>query len=813
MTIVAVLSCAVNVLAVEADGGTLSGRVVDSAGKPVTFANVIAINLADTTALPTAAISDESGNFALRNLAPGEYKARVTYLGYRQTEVPFSVKSSNSRVNVGDVVLSENATAVDAVEVTGMRSQMQFDIDKKVFNVDQNIASTGGSASDILGNIPSVEVDGDGDVSLRGNSSVTVWINGKESGITADNRAQILEQMPAESIEKIEVITNPSAKFSPEGTSGIINIVLKKNRMKGYYGGVQASLDSRLGYNASANFNYSSPVADFYINAGFRHHKRVSGATTYRRNIGADTTFLRSKSDNEGTGNHLFGRAGVTFHATPKDDIGLAGFGMFGAMRSTADIRYTSDVPGSFLSSLRTTSGKNRMTGGHAEVNYRHTFRDDHTLDAIVAYDLWAMNNNTDYDQRSYYAIDTTRSYQRQKDNIHNGGWTVQIDYANQINEGNKVEAGYKATLNSENSPSEYFAGTSADDLAVLQALYNRFKYAQDVHALYLNYAGKYRRFGYQVGLRGEYTLTRTRSLGYGQSDGDVALYTKDYFKIFPSVFLSYSLPHDNELQINYTRRIERPRGGQLNSFRNMSDSTNISFGNPRLEPQYANAFEFNYIKTWDKHILSLSAYYRQTGNVIQRISYMQDDVLMTTFSNVSRDQSAGIEIVGKNRLFKILDLTTTVNMYYSKISGFDYKVDDLTTVTGSGSENFSWDARMVANLGLPKGFSLQITGGYTSRRVIAQGFMMGNYFVDAGLRKSFKDFSVSLNVRDIFDSRGRHSVTSGKGFIQDSDRWWGGRRFRLTASYSFGNMKPKKSKQTQSDSTGGGYDTGEGDM
>ena len=260
-----------------------TGQVVDSHGKPVPYANVSVRKASGEVVAKVGTITDDKGMFALPKLASGDYVAVVAFLGYQTAEKPFTAGSRTAHLGV--ISLAEDAQAIDKVEVTGMRSQMQFDIDKKVFNVDQNIASTGGSASDILNNIPSVEVDGDGEVSLRGNSSVTVWINGKESGITADNRAQILEQMPAESIEKIEVITNPSAKFSPEGTSGIINIVLKENRTAGYYGGVNATIDSRLGGNVGGNINYTSSVADFYVNLGYRRHVRTNGSTTLRQNV------------------------------------------------------------------------------------------------------------------------------------------------------------------------------------------------------------------------------------------------------------------------------------------------------------------------------------------------------------------------------------------------------------------------------------------------------------------------------------------------------------------------------------------------
>lgn len=804
-------------LAAEQQQLSVTGRVVDKSGNPVPYANVSVRKASGEVVASVSTISDDQGGFALKTLPKGEYVVVVAFLGYQTIEKPITL--SGTTAALGDITLQEDAQAIDKVEVTGMRSQMQFDIDKRVFNVDQNIAATGGSASDILSNIPSVEVDGDGEVSLRGNSSVTVWINGKESGITAENRAQILEQMPAESIEKIEVITNPSAKFSPEGTSGIINIVLKENRAAGYYGGVQASIDSRLGANVGANINYTSHIADFYVNLGYRRHVRTSGSNTFRKNLDSDgneTSYLNTIGEGGGAGNNGFARLGATFHITKKDDLGFAGFGMLGGRANDESSAYEGNVPGSYLTALRVTEGRNKMRGGHLELNYRHKFGTDHTLDAIAAYDVWNMENSSNFSQESFYALDTTRSYQRQQSTMKNGGWTLQLDYLNKLSENHRIEAGYKGTLNSDNSPAEYYSGESLDALTPLYALFNNYNYKQDIHALYLNYAGKIntrgalRNIGYQVGVRGEYTSMRTRSYGHNPTPEQQAWFSKDYFRLFPSAFLSFSFRDDHELQVNYTRRIERPRGHQLNSFRNMSDSTNISYGNPMLDPQNANSFELNYIKTWENHVLSVSAYYRSTDDVIQRINYLDGDVMMSTFANVTRREAAGVELVAKNKLWKCLDLTTTVNLYYSSMSGFEYiPSPGATPVIGKGNSSFAWDARLVANVVLPKGFSVQVTGGYNSRRVSAQGYSLGNYFVDAGIRKSFDKWSLALNCRDIFNSRGRRNITEGFGFYQTSERWWGGRRVRLTASYSFGNMKPIRPKNNPNASMDGGM----GDM
>ena len=782
--------------------GGIKGMVIDSKTKEsLQFVNV-SIKTKTHASLVKGGVTDQSGSFILGGLKEGTYIVSVSYIGYKAYEKEFAITSSKKSINLNMIPLTEDSHELKGVEITGQKSQMKFEIDKKVFNVDQNIASAGGSASDVLSNIPSVEVSNEGDVSLRGNSNVTVWINGKASGLSADNRAQILEQMPAENIEKIEVITNPSAKYSPDGTAGIINIVLKQDRKAGYYGSAQAGLNTR-GYNSSFNINYSSNKFDIYANAGYRHHEIPGGGYTNRTNTQgtedtSDDTYLNQTSKQTGNRSGLFLRGGVTYHYTPKDHFTLGGFGMFGGMNQNNSIDYLSNVPGSYYKSNRLSNSDNSMNGGNIELGYKHDFTKDNYLDFTASYNKWGMDNTSIYNQTSFYADNTTSSYQRQLNNISKHEWEFQLDYQNKINDNTKFEVGYKGTLGRENSPVETYSGLNESSTIFDNSLYNRFIYNQDVHALYTTYSGRISKLGYQLGLRGEYSKVNTRSEDYANNSTP---YSTDYFSLFPSAFVSYALPNNNEIQLNYTRRISRPQGGQLNSFKNITDSTNISFGNPQLNPEYSNAFELNYIKNWENHMLSFSGYYRTTDDVIQSIRYLDGNVMKTTYDNVAKTQSAGVELVGKDKLFKILDLTTTVNLFYYNLDGFSYLPEGSTTpVVGNSSNNFSWNARMIANVILPQSISLQVTGGYNARQVVAQGTQKSNYSLDAGLRKSFmnKKFSLSINARDILNSRIQHTLTSGTGFIQDAKSWRTGQQVGFTITYNFGNMRAKQNKQNK---------------
>lgn len=776
----------------------IKGKITDATTKDIIeFVNV---SIYDNNGnLVKGAITDLDGNYIIQDIGKGSYTMKVSYVGYRTVEKKINVDGNkNMTLNLS---MREDTELLDEVEIVAEKPQMIFDIDKRIFNADHDLTSLGGSASDLLSNIPSIEVDSEGTVSLRGDEGVTIWINGKDSGLTSDNQSQILEQLPAETIDRVEVITNPSSKYSSEGSAGIINIILKKNINIGYYGGVQARATTAGMYNASGNINYSKGKWDMFLNVGYRHHNGKSEG--YDNRTMNDGTYLNQTSEGKRKGDNMFTRLGVTFHPTFKDDISLNGFGMFGGGSNNRTINYLSNMPGTYQSAVRKTLGNDDMNGGNISMDYMHRFSEKSYLSASASYNVWGMDGSTDYLQDSQYADRTESSIQKQSSHMNNNGWEFTADYSNQITENHKIETGYKGELRSEHSPIETMSGTSYGNLVPQNNLYNDFRYDSDIHALYVSYSGKINNFGIQAGLRGEYTLTDAVTK-YKNTDGEIMFdtYKTDYLDLFPSLFLSYSLPNNNEIQVNYTRRLRRPRGHMLNSFRNITDSTNISYGNPSLSPQYSNVFEVNYIKTWGLHTLTASAYYRGADNVFERITYMDENEIMnTTWFNVTESKSIGVELVAKNKLFNnILDLTTTVNLYYFKLDGFEF-YDSRTgnlLATGDSEENFSWDARMIANVKLPYDINLQVTGRYRSKRTVAQGYRKPSYSLDAGLRKSFLDnrLSVAVNARDLLDSRKRQSITIGDDFRQESSNSFIGRNIGITISYSFGNLKEMLKKQ-----------------
>ncbi len=800
--------------------GDITGKVLNKeTGEPMDFVNVQLFNAKTGKPLPIGTSTDENGRFILKGVSDGKYLVKISNIGSVPQEREANISGGN--INLGDIRLADDAKLLQEVVVEGIRSQMRFELDKKVFSVDANIAAAGQSASELLESIPSVEVDQDGEVSLRGNSSVTVWINGKESGLTADNRAQILEQIPAETIDRIEVITNPSAKYSPEGTAGIINIILKKDRKAGYYGSAELSANSRGGGNASANINFSSSKVDAFAGLGFRMRRNTGGSKMDREFLDDDGNpngiFTHSDGKSPNRGRNIFARLGFTYHLTDKDDIGLNGFGMLGHNNSRSTTLYTSNVPGNWISNDDYSKNKGKHKGMHAEFNYTHKWNDNHTLDVIAGFNHWGGPSWRSYFEEIEYPEYSSTKYQEQNMEMSNNSWETKVDYTNKITEWLKLEAGFNGRYSHENTPTDTYSGTSLSDMKQNEELYNRFIYNNNVSALYATLGGNVEKFSFSAGLRAEAWQIKTRSLSFAQTENDVVPFKKNNFALFPSLFLSYSLPHDNELQINYTRRIRRPWGGQLNSFHDISDPTNVSYGNPELQPQYSNSFELNYLKSWTWHMLSLSAYVRTTSDMMNRISYLDGDVMYSTWANIADEVNSGCEIVSKNSLFNHLDLTTTVNLYNNHISGWNYdflaESGNLIPLSGKKQNSFAWSARMMANVKLPWSISLQATGNYNSKMLSAQGSRQGGWSVDLGLRRVFGAWSFSLNCRDLFDSRRFKSTTNGPDYTQFNERWRGGRTFRLTIKFSFGNMNAKPNKDRESepmDSSGyeGGMDS-----
>ena len=748
--------------------------------------------------------TDERGVFIFSDVLPGEYRVEAGFLGYLPFEEVVQVMA-NQQTHLGEIVLKTDAKSLRVVEVTGLRSSMKLEVDKRVFSVDQSIAAAGASTSDILKNIPSVDVDAEGTVSLRNSTNVIIWINGKPSGLTADNQAQVLEQMPAESIDRIEVVTNPSAKYSAEGSAGIINIILKKDRKAGYYGSLRAGVSTPLGYNLGGNVNYSSPKWDLYANLGTRGDNRDGNGSTDRETYltsGSTTTteYMHSTTLRNMTNGGLFFRAGADYHINDQHTVSLSGFGMNGIRDFSSDVNYRFLDNAKQLTNTRQRSSTE--TGGHnnfeMELDYQWEIGAEHNLHATLSAGKELSPRTSSYTQTEL--LSSSPAFKQDgKGSENENSMEFQLDYSHKFSEKWKVEAGWKTNMEQRVSDDliRNLNGTAWTNFSK-----NLFDYTEQIHAAYGTLTGKLTpKLGYQLGLRAEQTLVNFTSTNVLSNLVDP--HEKNYLQLFPTIFANYTISEGSDLQLNYSRRINRPRGRALNPFVNISDSMNIWVGNPDLNPEYSNNFELNFLKTWTNHTLSAALYHRISEQVIQDIRYLDGGVMNQTPENVTSSTSSGMELVAKDKLFKTLETTTTLNLFQQSMDGFTYRGQ-----TYEGTNGFSWNLRMNGQMMLPWNMMGQISGFYSAPRIVAQGSMKAAYSLDLGLRKSFWDrtLQVAINGQNLLNSFKFENTTTGPGFSQVTSNQFFGRTLRLNVTWNFGNLKPKEKedKGRNQENTGG---------
>ena len=525
-----------------------------------------------------------------------------------------------------------------------------------------------------------------------------------------------------------------------------------------------------------------------------------------REQWGDTLSYLNTLSASRRSFLGLFGRMGADFHITKKSTIGISLMGHGGTNNSANANTYTNVLWGAMDTTmyLRSNQQAGMRPSYSASLDYAYEI-DSKGSEVRTSIEYSGHQRSGDY----VYVQEALRGYspeytQIQRQNGNSQSVRYKLDYTQKIGQTQKVEAGLYGSWQQRLSPSRAWNMEGEDSLLIQ---FNDFDYEEWIGAMYATYGAKFGPFSMSLGLRGEYTNTYVRTRDKEEESAWEST-RRGYFEVYPTAFLSYAFPNNHELQANYTRRINRPRGRQINSFRDMSDSTNISFGNPLLDPEISSAVELNYLKTWDNHALSAGLYYRFSDNAIERVRYLDDNVMYSTFENVSRRQSAGLEVVAKNKVTKWLNLTTTVNCYYAAMDSvfYDTNLDGELDLLYPFQQSFSWNARLMANFLIPMGWSAQLTGMYRSADVVAQGKMNSQYVVDLGVRKSFLDrkLNLAISVRDLLNSRRWASTTWGDNFWQYSSHEPRGTMFSVTLTYNFGNMRAKKQRPQS-----GGMDMG----
>jgi len=787
---------------------TVKGTVIDAQSQiALEFATISLYSMRDSS-LVTGGLTDATGDFAFQSRM-GRMYAVIEFISYeaQYLEVPFdrdAIRSGSRVIDMGQIGLVVSGIALDDIEIRAEKSETQFSLDKRVFNVGKDLANQGGTAQDILDNVPSVTVDIEGAVSLRGSEGVRILIDGKPSGLANQDNANGLRAIPANLIESVEVITNPSARYEAEGMAGIINIVLKKDKGSGFNG----SFDVTGGYpeqaGLGANLNYRKGKVNWFANYGLRYRTGPGqGKSFLEQNRGGETFFQETERDNDRSGLSNSIRFGIDYNPSDKEVI----TGAFLYRRSDEDnfgaIQYR-DYLNSFPQNLTNTTIR---TDDEAEdesnleysVNYKKEFSSrKHTLEATVQYQDNVESESSDFLEQSTVSVGAPIAdlVQLSANDESNRQWLIQLDFNKPVGKDGKFELGGRSSLRQINN--DYVVQQLEDGTFVnLAGLSNDFNYDENVHALYGIYGNKVDKFSYQFGLRAEYSDILTELIQTNEVNA------RDYFNIFPSSFLNYELAPGSTVQMSYSRRVRRPRFWDLNPFFTFSDSRNTFSGNPNLDPEFTNSYELNYIRYLDDLTISGGFFYRHTTDVIQRIlNFNSDGTTNRQPENLATGDDFGLELTFQYSGVKWLRLNGSANFFKQKVNGQNVDASFESNTT-------TWNTRWTSRFTFWKGSDLQLRFNYRAPRETVQGRSNSIASVDIGWSKDIldKQGTLTLSVRDVFNSRKRRGTTIGENFFRESEFQWRARSTNLTFNYRI-NQKKKRSRG--GDRGGGDFEGGE---
>ncbi|MGX5687775.1 TonB-dependent receptor domain-containing protein [Arcticibacter tournemirensis] len=792
--------CTISTFGQSPETGTLSGKLIDaSTERVIDYATVAVINKSTGKTTKTTQ-TNTNGIFNIPALHPGTYILKISFVGYKPyTQDPLILTPAQPSLDLGTIKLQAGKSSIlNEVVVQGQRSTIQLGVDRKIFSVDQSIVSEGGSATDLLANVPTVSVDIDGNVSLRGTGNVRILIDGKPSAIGGGDIASVLQSLPASSIENIELITNPSAKYDPEGQTGIINIVLKKNKKLGSNGSVAISAGNRDNYNASTNLSYRSGKLNLYGNYSYRYSNRYGGGfnnTTFRDS----NRVVNNVSDARRQNISNTAKIGFDYYINEKTTIGASGNLSFRDGKDSEHIdylyqNYSNNLDGT---SRRASTENEEDSGYDLSLDFSRKFkRQGEELTSNFSFGSREENEDETFNQDFYQfsgAKRDTMDRRISKNKEAGDNYNIQIDYTLPFSQEQRLEAGYRTTIrNSDESQVSDVYNYRTDRFTRDYNLTNDFTLEDIVHAAYASYQNQITKtFGFQIGLRAEqaylnteYRNTDTATMQIRSTEGKL-----DYFRVYPGIFLTQKLKNDNQLQLSYTRRINRPRGWQVNPFRDVSDPNNIRVGNPNLKPEDIHSFEFSYMKYWKSFTLTSSVYFRQVNDVVEGIQLQIDSITtLTQFSNLSRNQAGGLEIIGRADIAKGVNVTANANVFYNKFFGSE----EFNIESNSG---YNWTGNLTTNISLSPNLSTQINMNYMSHQVTAQGSRRAMFGTDAAVKMDVlkKKGSISFNMRDVFNSRKWGMTTETAAFTRQFQRRMQGRMGTLTFSYRFGNTEQQQ--------------------
>jgi outer membrane receptor protein involved in Fe transport len=787
----------------------IKGKVIDTnSSTPLEFATVSIFKKSDNS-LISGGLTEMDGTFSI-NIKPQPAYAVIEFIGFKKVTIdpiPIDqdkIKAGDKTVDLGEIKSMEESLALEEIEVRAEKSETQFSLDKRIFNVGKDLANQGGTASEILDNVPSITVSIEGEVSLRGSTGVRILVNGRPSNLASADNANSLRQIPANMIERVEVITNPSARYEAEGMSGIINIILKKEKRSGFNGSFDITGGIPERYGAGANLNYRKGKINWFVNYGLNYRSNPGRGSSFQTLERESSSFITEQiraMNRSGLSNSL--RAGVDYFISDKESITGALLYRISNEDNFGELFYNDYIdnyPGNLiLESNRTDDEKEDESGLEYSINYRKEFSSrEHTLELSAQYE-------DDLETESSIFLENIKATesglvntinQRSANDEGNRRWIFQMDYKKPISKDNKYEFGLYASLRDIDN-SYLVEEQQNNEWISLEGLSNDFDYDEDVMAAYFQYGNKLGKFNYQIGLRSEYSLVTTELKQTNEVND------RDYMNLFPSAFLSYKASLTDAIQISYSRRIRRPRFWDLNPFFTFSDNRNFFSGNPDLDPELTDSYELNYLKYLENLTFSAGIFYRKTNGVITRIQRVNDDgTTITQPENLNSRQDMGLEFTTSYSGIKWMRLDATLNAYA-------FEVDGQNIGSSFQANALTWDTRLTSRITVWKS-DVQIRANYRAPRETTQGRTKSITSIDLGWSKDFlksKNATITLSVRDLLNSRIRRSEVFGENFFRESEFQWRSRSANLTLNYRI-NQKKKRGGQR-----GGGGDYGGGEF
>ncbi len=769
----------------------ITGKVLDSlSNTPLAFATIRIFKIEDKS-LVNGAITSETGEFSV-DLGSGNYYAEVDFMGYRSHKsTPFGLSKDHPTHNLGTVLLPSSTRTLDEVIVQAEKSTMELSLDKKIFNVGQDLANAGGSANDILMNIPSVSVDPEGTVKLRGSDNVRILIDGKPSGLVSFKGGSGLQQLQASMIERVEVITNPSARYEAEGMAGIINIVLKKDRNQGFNASFELITGHPVNYGAAANLNYRHKKVNFFINYAIAYREQPGVGSQYQEVYDQGVTKITRQSNNgyvTGFNNNI--RGGIDYFFNEKSI--LTGSYLF--RRSDAG-RITNIQYDDYLNNDQNLSSTTRRRQDEDEdepnseysLIYKRSFaQKGHEFTGEVKYlDNWERSNQL-FTQETFQpggsiessTIETSVNDESEKQ------FLVQLDYVKPIGKEGKFETGVRTSF--RDMVNDYVVSRQNEQggFDPLPGLDNIFFYDENIHAVYGILGNKTKKFSYQAGLRAEWTDVETTL----QETNEVN--PRKYANLFPSAHVTLALPKENAIQASYSRRVRRPYYNDLSPFMTFSDSRNYFSGNPDLNPEFSDVYEIGHIKYFERGTLSSSLYYRDTEGKIDRIRSVDPATgLATTLpENLNSERAYGVEFTSGLTPYKWWKLDFNFNFFHSDIDGSNI----LETYKAT---TYSWFTRLTSRFTLANSLDAQVRGNYEAPQKTAQGERKALYYMDLSFSKDVLNGrgTINLNVLDVFNSRRMRTITQSETFYTEGNFQFRRRQINLTLSYRIRQAKQAK--------------------